>query len=164
MTSVANPVFSPLLASAAMSGPDVDLNPTLALIQFVIFAALLVVLKPLLLDPMLRVFEAREKRTDGAKAEARDLQSEAGELLRKYEKELETVNRVAAEERDHLRAETARLEAKILDEAREVTARLVEQGRERVAAEVGALKIELAARLPVAAREIATAVLGREVR
>ena len=37
--------------------------------------------------------------SDGARAEARKMQEEAGELLRKYEAELDRVNRVAAEER-----------------------------------------------------------------
>src|SRR6185312_9155050 len=79
--------------------------------QMVVFAALILVLKPLVYDPVLGLFEEREKRTDGAKASAREMQEKAGELLRKYEQELEKVHRVAAEERDAIRAETARLEA-----------------------------------------------------
>ena len=57
-------------------------------------------LKPLLFDPVLKVFSLREERTEGARATARELQEKAGELLQKYEKELERVHQVAAEERE----------------------------------------------------------------
>ena len=40
--------------------------------QMVIFAALILVLEPLVYDPVLGLFEEREKRTDGAKASARE--------------------------------------------------------------------------------------------
>src|SRR5690242_15368031 len=56
--------------------------------QMVVFAALILVMKPLLLDPILGLFAEREKRTDGARAAAREMQEKAGELLRRYEHEL----------------------------------------------------------------------------
>jgi F0F1-type ATP synthase membrane subunit b/b' len=58
---------------------DFDLTFVL---MMVVFAALIVVLKPLLFEPVLRVFEEREKRTEGARDSARAMQEEAGALLR----------------------------------------------------------------------------------
>jgi F-type H+-transporting ATPase subunit b len=156
--------LGPLLASAAARGPEIDVNPSFALLQFVVFAALIVVLKPLLFDPVLKVFEAREQRTDGARSEARDMQERAGELLRKYEVELANVNRVAAEERDKLRSETAKLEAEILEQARGAAEKILAEGRGKLGVEVAALRAELRAGNPAVARELASAVLGREVR
>src|SRR5689334_18592955 len=92
------------VAESVMNGGGVtiDLDRTV-IVQAVLFAMLIVVLKPLLFDPVLKVFAAREARTEGTRQKARELQEQAGELLRKYEKELERVHRVAAEERDRLR-------------------------------------------------------------
>lgn len=155
--------FGPLLASAA-SGPEIDINPAFVAVQFVLFALLLVVMKPLLFDPLLKVFEAREARTDGARADAREMQEQAGELLVRYRDELAKVNRVASEEREKLRADAARTEAKVLAEAREVSNKIVEEGRARIAAEMLTLRSDFAARSPALARDVASAVLGREVK
>jgi F-type H+-transporting ATPase subunit b len=131
--------------------------------QMVVFAALILVLKPLVYDPVLGLFEEREKRTDGARAAAREMQEKAGELLRKYEHELEKVHRVAAEERDAIRAETARLEAEQMNEARQVAAKIVGEGRDRIAEEIHAIRFELGRNSERLARDIAARVLGREV-
>ena len=131
--------------------------------QMVVFSVLIVLLKPLLYDPILRLFEEREKRTDGAKADARSMQEKAGELLRKYEHELEKVHRVAAEERDRVRGETARLEAEQMNEARALAAKIIDEGRERIEEEIHSIKFELGRDSERLARDIAGRVLGREV-
>jgi F-type H+-transporting ATPase subunit b len=153
--------------SAAPSGLQlaavkVDLDQTVV-IAFVVFLALVLLLKPLLFDPMLKVFELREKKTDGVREEAREMQEKAGELLRKYERELEKVSRIAAEEREKLRQETARLEAQILGEARAAAAAIVDEGRKAMEAELSQAKAELKLKAQGISREIASSVLGREV-
>lgn len=162
MSLVANHAFS-TLASAAASGVPLDLDLTFVA-QMVIFSALMLVLKPLLFDPVLNLFEERERRTDGARQEARDMQSKAGELLRQYENELERVHRVAAEERDKVRLETAKLEGEILAEARAVAGKIVEDGRKKIEEQVRAIQFELGRDSERLARDIAARVLGREVR
>ncbi len=147
-----------------MSGAiSIDFDRTVV-IQMVVFATLIVVLRPLLFEPVLKVFEEREKRTEGAKADARKMQEEAGALLRRYETELEKVSRVAGDERDHARSETAKLEAEILAEARVASQKIVEEGRKKVEAEVGAIRFDLGRQSEQIAREIAARVLGRETR
>jgi len=153
-----------LTGLAASSSGAVNIDFDLSFLgQMVVFATLLVVLKPLLFDPVLGLFEEREKRTDGAKASAREMQEKAGELLRKYEHELQKVHSVAGEERDKIRAETARLEAEQMAEARAVTAKLLDEGRERIQEEIHAIRFELGRDSERLAREIAGRVLGREV-
>jgi F-type H+-transporting ATPase subunit b len=141
-------------------GVTLDFDNTVIL-QAALFTALLLILKPLLFDPMLRVFALREERTDGARATARELQERAGDLLGQYERELARVSQVAAEERDKLRAETARLEAEIMREGREATAKIVEQGRKRIEAEVNAIRFQLGREAEQVSEMIVSRVLGR---
>jgi len=150
-------------ATKAMSGGvPLDFDRTV-LLQIVVFAVLIVVLKPLLFDPVLKVFALREERTEGARATARELQEKAGELLQRYEKELERVRQVAADERDLLRSETTKLEAEILNEAREATTRIVEDGRRKIAAEVNSIRIAVGAESEKVAQMIVERVVGQGV-
>ncbi len=131
--------------------------------QFLLFGLFITLLKPLLFDPLIRVFEERERRTEGAKAQAREMDAEAGELLQRYEAEVARVRREAGIERDRLRAETAKLEARIMAEARAETSGILETGKARVAAEVADLRKDLEAQKPQLAAQIAARILGREV-
>lgn len=152
--------FAKVLASGAV---NVDFD-VMFLAQFLLITTFIVILKPLLFDPLLRLFEEREKRTEGAKAEARAMDMRAGELLGQYEAELEKVRRAAAKDREALRAEATKLEAKIMAEARAESAAILEQGKARIAAEVTTLRGELRAGQPALAADIASRILGREVR
>jgi F-type H+-transporting ATPase subunit b len=147
----------------AAGGVNVDFDLTF-LAQFLLFTMFVIVIKPLLFDPLLKVFEERERRTEGAKQKARVMDERAGELLQRYEAELDKVRREANVERDRLRAETARIEAQIMAEARAETARILESGKARIAGEVAEMKRELERGQPALAAEIATRILGRDVR
>jgi F-type H+-transporting ATPase subunit b len=148
----------------AMSGHAIWIDfDRSVLVQALVFVALAVILKPLLFDPVLRVFEERDKRIDGARAEARQMQETAGELLRQYEQQLQRVREVASEERERLRAETAELEAKILAQAHQATAKILEDGRRQIDNEVTALRFELGQQTERIAQQMAASVLGREV-
>lgn len=153
-----NVMQSPLLASAI----SVDFDLTF-LAQFLLFATFVTLLKPLLFDPLLKVFEEREKRTDGAKKQARDMDEEAAALKRKRDDEMEKVRREASVEREKIRAETARIEAKIMAEARADAANVIEAGRARLADEMTVLRAELERMKPELASQIASRILDREV-
>jgi len=148
---------------AMSGGVTLDFDNTVIL-QAALFTMLILLLKPLLFDPMLRVFALREERTEGAKATARELQERAGELLTKYEGELARVDRLAAEERDKLRAQTAKLEAEIMREARDAVAKIVDQGRKSIEAEVDKVRFDLGRESERTAALIVSRVLGREVQ
>jgi F-type H+-transporting ATPase subunit b len=150
----------PLLASGAIA-VDFDLS---FLAQLVLFTTFIVVLKPLLFDPLLRVFEERERRTEGVKAEAREMDEKAGAQITRYETELDEIRQKAGVERERLRHEQASLETQVLAEARAETARFLDEGKARIAAEVAHMRKELEAGQPALAAEIAGRVLGREVR
>jgi F-type H+-transporting ATPase subunit b len=150
------PVF---LLSAASGGVTLDFDNTVVL-QMGIFVLLMFLLEPLLFRPILRIFALREERTEGALAKARALEERAGELLKRYEKELERVHRVAATERERLRQETTALEAKILHEAREATAKIVDDGRRRIEGEVTRIRFDLGRESEQISRRIVEKALG----
>lgn len=133
------------------------------LLQMVLFAALIVVLRPLLFDPVLRVFDERERRTEGARGSARAMQEEAGELLNRYEKELAKVHEVARQERDRIRTETAKVESEVMAQARENANRILEQGRQRLERERQQIEFALGQQAERLARNMAEAVLGRSL-
>ena len=154
--------MTPVLAGSGESPIELDLNWTFVA-QIVLFTILAFVLKPLLFDPVLKIFAERERRTEGAKAEAREMQERAGEILEKYEEELARVHRFVAEEREHMRVETAKLESNVLDEAREGVNRVVADGRQKLADQVLAIRKDLADQVKVVANDVAAQALGREV-
>jgi F-type H+-transporting ATPase subunit b len=133
------------------------------LAQFVLFGIFISFLKPLLFDPLLKVFEERERRTVVAKADAAKMDAKAGELLQRYEGEIGRLRHEAGAERDRLRAETAKVEAAIMAEARAETAAILEQGKARIAAEVAELRKEIEDQKPDLAARIAARILDREV-
>ena len=139
---------------------DFDLTFVL---QMLVFASLIVVLRPLLFDPVLRVFEEREKRTEGARLAARQMQEEAGALLSRYEKELAKVHEVARQERDRTRAETARTEAELLSQARQAANQIVEVGRQRIEQQRSEIEFALGQQSERLAHSVAEAVLGRSL-
>lgn len=149
--------------SSASSGAvnlDFDLSFLAQMAAFAVFVGLM---KPLLFDPMMKLFEEREKRTDGARAAARSADDQAADIVQTYEAALEKVRRAASEEREKLRAEGAKLEAEILEEARAEVAGIVESGKARIAAEASTVRAELFARADEIARDVASRVAGREV-
>jgi F-type H+-transporting ATPase subunit b len=146
----------------AAGGVEMDVDRTM-LFQSAIFVMLIVVLSPLLFKPVLRLFEERERRTEGARFDARLLQDKAETLLGQYQAKVEEVRRVAAQEREHLRTEALQLESKIIGEARAATARLVQEGRAQIEREATKIREALGAERQAIAREISSKVLGREV-
>lgn len=148
---------------ASGGGVVVDLDITFAG-QIVLFMLLFFVLKPLLFTPMLNLFEEREKRTAGAKDDARALYADADEKMAKYEAQVGIVKQKAGEERDRIRAEGQKREAAILGKVRDETNAMVEEGRAKIANERESLRAELQTVSNALARDIATRVLGREVQ
>jgi F-type H+-transporting ATPase subunit b len=147
------------MLSAASGGVTLDFDYTVVF-QMGIFVLLIFLLEPLLFQPVLRIVALREEKTEGARARARALEERAGELLKRYEKELERVHRVAAEERERLRQETSALEAEILEQARRSTTKVLEDGRRRIESEVSRIRFDLGRESEQLSRRIVERVLG----
>jgi len=154
------PQFADFLLSGAVN-IDLDLTAAAHLVLFCFFA---VIMKPLIFDPLMRVFEERERRTSGAKARARGMDEEAIELRQEYEHKLDDVRREAAIDREQNRARTAKLEAELTESARNNAAEKLTAGMTKIHAEMATIRTNLAKDRPALAAQIASRVLGREVR
>lgn len=140
---------------------DVDLS---FVVQIVLFSFFVLVMKPVLFEPLMKLFEEREKLTGGARGEAREMDEAAAEKVKKFDEAIEKVRQAASKERDRLRAESMALEAEILANAKQQSAAIIETGRARIREEVAQLRADLEAARPALAEQIASKVLGREVR
>jgi F-type H+-transporting ATPase subunit b len=150
----------PLLAAAPI---NVDVDATF-LVQLVLFVILTLILKPLLFDPMLKLFEEREKRIDGAKAQARNIDEKSATALAKYEGEMAKARAAANAERERIRAEALRREQQILGEVRAATTKVLDDGKRAAQAEADRARAALRGETATMARDLASRVLGREVQ
>jgi F-type H+-transporting ATPase subunit b len=150
------------VANAGGGGVNVDFDKTL-LIQVGLFVALWLILKPMLFDPMLKLFEEREKRIEGAIDEARkiDLKSVAAKTT--YDDALAKARAEGASERDRLRGEGIKKENELLGQARLEAQAKLDAGRKQAQSQLTQAKQELAGERTKLARELAARVLGREV-
>jgi len=162
LTSVSTGALAETLGFAS-GGVIVDLDITFAA-QIVLFFLLFLLLRPILFDPMVKLFDERERRIGGSKDDARKLYADADAAMAEYEESVQVVKRQAGDERDKIRQEGQKREQAILAKVRDESNALVDEGRARIAKEREALKTELNAVSTQLARDIAGRVLGREVQ
>lgn len=143
-------------------GVTVDLDGTIV-VQIALFVVLLLVLKPLLFDPMLKLFEEREKRIEGTRREASKEDERSAKALAKYEAILGKAREAGASEREALRADAAKREAELMARVRASVATTVEQGRAAIADEAKTARGALVGEASTLGRSIASRVLGREL-
>jgi F-type H+-transporting ATPase subunit b len=152
-----------LLLAAAPQAINVDVDATF-FVQLVLFVGLTLILKPILFDPMLKLFEEREKRIDGAKLQARKIDEKSASALGKYESEMAKARAAASAERDRIRAEAVKQEQEILAKVRASSQKVLEDGKRAAHAEAERARATLRGEATTMARELASRVLGREVQ
>ncbi|HEV3194349.1 MAG TPA: ATP synthase F0 subunit B [Polyangiaceae bacterium] len=147
---------------AASQPISVDFDATF-LVQVVLFVALTMALKPLLFDPMLKLFEEREKLIDGSKREARRIDEKSATALAKYEAEMAKARALGNAERERVHAEALKREQEILSAARAQAARVMEEGRRAAQLQADRARATLKAESGALARDLGARVLGRQV-
>lgn len=152
-----------LLASAAPQAITVDVDATF-LVQLVLFVLLTLILKPVLFDPMLKLFAERERRIDGAKLEARKMDEKSATALSKYEAEMAKARAAAGADRDKIRAEAVKREQEILAAVRASAQQVLDDGKRAIHEEANRARTALRNDAGNMARELASRVLGREVQ
>ncbi|MGH7270226.1 MAG: ATP synthase F0 subunit B [Polyangiaceae bacterium] len=148
-----------IMAPQAIS---VDFDATF-LVQLVLFVGLTLALKPLLFDPMLKVFEERERRIDGAKLLARRIDEKSATALTTYEAGMAQARANANAERAKIHADALKREQEILGRVRDATSKVLEDGKRAAQADAERARAALKADGPALARQLAGRVLGREV-
>lgn len=155
-------VLSDSSSALVEGGVTVDLDASL-FVQLGLFLILLLVLKPTLFDPMMRLFEEREKRIEGTRHKASKEDERSAKALAKYEGLLAEARLVGSRERDQLRTEGLKREAELMNQVRSEVASTLDQGRSAIAQEADAARRALRGDAAAIARQMATRVLGREV-
>jgi F-type H+-transporting ATPase subunit b len=150
------------LSSFSEGAVNVDLDASLV-VQIVFFVFLLLTLKPLLFDPMMRLFEEREERIDRTIEKARKTDEASAKALAKYEAILAKAREAGAAERDQHRAQGAKKEAELMAQVRTQTASTLEQGRATILNEAKQARTALQVEAAALGRAIASRALGREV-
>jgi F-type H+-transporting ATPase subunit b len=158
-------LFAPpgVLLAAAPQAINVDVDLTFV-VQLVLFVLLTLILKPVLFDPLLELFEEREKRIEGAKLQARHIDEKSATALAKYEAEMAKARAAANAEREKIRAEAVKREQEILSAVRASAAKTLDEGKRAAQAEAQRARTALQADAASMARELASRVLGREVQ
>jgi F-type H+-transporting ATPase subunit b len=151
-----------VFAANSEAAVNVDVDATL-FVQLVLFVFFLFTLKPLLFDPMMKLFEEREKRIEGTRRKASKEDERSAKALAEYEKILAAAREAGASERDQLRSAGAKQESELLGGVRAQTAATVEQGRAAISQEATSARQALRTQAPGLGRELASRVLGREV-
>ena len=133
------------------------------LVQIALFLGLWTVLRRWWFDPALRVIAAREKRSEGAVAEAHALQAEAARLSREHATAIDQAKAEASREVQDMLREAEAEQRRIIGEATDHAQRATTEVRERIAREVEKARQDVHKDVDVIAREMAKTVLGRAV-
>jgi F-type H+-transporting ATPase subunit b len=147
---------------AAEGGVNLDFDATL-FVQVGFIIVLWIVLKPVLFDPMLKLFEEREKRIEGAIKRARKIDEKSAEAKAEYDTAMSQARAEGNAERERLRAESVKKENELLTKVRGETQKKVEAARADAEKDLAVVRGELAPRTRDLAKEVASRVLGREV-
>ncbi len=143
-------------------GVDVDLNLTFV-VQVVLIVVLLLVLKPVLFDPMLKLFEAREQAIGGAKEKARKTDLKSAKAETEFQAQMGKAQAQGNVERERLRGEGVKAENEVLAKVRAETAAFLDERRQKAQVELATARAELKGSAQELAKQLATRVLGREV-
>lgn len=155
--------LSAFLGALLQGGSIVDLDGTV-FVQLVLFFVAFAVLYPLVFKPMVALLDAREQAIEGARDEAKQLESDVQSKQASFDAELRRVRSASSEERERLRGEGQELERRLLDRVRGETQAMVNEAKTRLDGEGRTARAELAAQRGELARDIASRVLGREVQ
>jgi F-type H+-transporting ATPase subunit b len=155
-------VTSERLSSVAAGGVNLDFDASL-FVQVGFMILLWVVLKPVLFDPMIKLFEEREKRIEGNIKKARRIDGESAEAKAKYDDAMAIARAEGASEREKLRTEGLRKESELLSKVRGETQARMDVARKKAEQEVAAVRTQLGTQAQTLAKDLATRVLGREV-
>lgn len=129
--------------------------------QLVILLLLVGILSQVLFKPMLKVFEERETRIDGAREDARLFASRAEEGAASIDARMMEAQREARSVLTELKAEGQALEAEVIAKARAEAQERIEAARKSLEAQVQTARTALTQDASVIAADVVSKVLNR---
>jgi F0F1-type ATP synthase membrane subunit b/b' len=130
-------------------------------IQIASFFVLWLGLKRLLFDPVLRVLEAREARTSGARTAAAEMTTAAGASQAEHDRRIHEVRVALAADADAFRTATQQQEQRLLTETRAQANAQLMQLRDSLRRQADAARPALASEARDLAGRIVERVVGR---
>lgn len=140
------------------------LNPSHLVLMMVPFWVSLYFVNRWAVQPLRHVIEEREHKTEGARAEAAELETKFKERLSAWETRLGETRALAKEERQKIRKIQAAEEEKILGVARDEAAKVVDEVRVSIEQERVRVRSELKKQAETLANELAEKALGRPIK
>ncbi|RKN18041.1 F0F1 ATP synthase subunit B [Micromonospora musae] len=143
-------------------------NPILPLWQEIVvggiaFIVLCFVLMKFVFPRMEQTFQARVDAIEGGIKRAEAAQSEANQLLEQYRAQLAEARTDAAKIRDDARADAEGIRQDILAKAREEADRVIQAGKDQLAAERATIVRELRAEVGTIAVDLASKIVGESL-
>lgn len=151
-------ILSVLLAG----GSPVDIDSSV-FVQAVLFVIAYFVLKFLLFDPLMKLFDAREEAVNGAKRDAKGVHSDAEAKQTEYNDRMRDMRAEANAEREQLRADGLSTEASILSRVKVDTAKQLQDAESQMNQQAAQVRAELKNTVDALANDIAGKLLGRGV-
>lgn len=147
-----------LLLERAHSAGLVDVDVT-AIVQFLFFLTLVLVLPKLIFEPLLKRFDQRSARTEGARAEARRMLKEADEQVVVFERAMADEKQRAMAERAAARMQAQRETNDTIVKVRNETNARIDSGIEALRAQGDAARAEIDAEAKAIAGMIVTKII-----
>lgn len=132
-------------------------------VQVVAFLVLWFLLSKLLFGPFLGLVEERERKTEGAKAQAVALAAEADRLRAEYERGVESARDEGYRVREGLIQEGRRVHEELLGRTREEASSLLQSVREEIQSAMKTEREVAAREAEAIARQMVEKILGRGV-
>jgi len=133
------------------------------LVQIALFLGLWVVLKRVWFEPALKIIAAREKRSEGALAQAKLLQVEADGLRQAHAAAVEQAKGEGQREVQEMLRQAEAEHRRLIGAANDAAQRTLDEMRGQIAKELATAREELRGTVETIAREVAKAVIGRAV-
>lgn len=160
---VALAVACPSAAAQAAGGLNLEPNLGLVAMNVAIFLLLVIPTNRLLLRPLVRILEERERRTIGARSQAEAGAAEAARARAELEAMLRGARERAQARRAAITTAAQTEERALLERAREDARHEVDAVRSGIAAELTSARATLQSDARALAREAAAKLLGRSL-
>ncbi|MCO1598135.1 F0F1 ATP synthase subunit B [Micromonospora sp. RHAY321] len=152
----------------AAEGGESTHNPIIPLWQEVVvgtvaFAVLCFVLMKFVFPRMEQTFQARVDAIEGGIKRAEAAQAEANQLLEQYRAQLAEARTDAAKIRDDARADAEGIRQDVLAKAREESDRIIQAGKDQLAAERATIVRELRSEVGAIAVDLASKIVGESL-
>ncbi|MGQ5264988.1 F0F1 ATP synthase subunit B [Micromonospora sp. ZYX-F-536] len=152
----------------AAEGGESTHNPIIPLWQEIVvgtvaFAVLCFVLMKFVFPRMEQTFQARVDAIEGGIKRAEAAQAEANQLLEQYRAQLAEARTDAAKIRDDARADAEGIRQDVLAKAREESDRIIQAGKDQLAAERATIVRELRSEVGAIAVDLASKIVGESL-